>query len=91
MTGGAEKSLGFFSDWARLKLHAPQFDQTCHPPTTRKIPRVLLNLNCKWILVTNLREAVKHYFADFVRKGGTFTDKIRKVVFEILPKRQKLC
>ena len=38
---------------------------------------------CIWI-----REAVKHYCADFVRKKGylpPFTDKILKVVFDDLP------
>ena len=45
----------------------------------------------------DLRETVKYYFADFVRKGGgvppksvkvggtPLTDKIRKVVFEVFP------
>ena len=34
-----------------------------------------------------IRDLVKYYFADFVRKEGTpLTDKIRKVVFDFAPK-----
>ena len=38
--------------------------------------------------MTDLREVVKYYFADFVRKGGggtPLTAKIGKVVFDVLP------
>ena len=33
------------------------------------------------ILVGNVREASKYYFADFVRKGGGGTPQIRKSLF----------
>ena len=45
----------------------------------------------------HLRGDIKYYYANFVRKGSTpptpppFTEKIRKVVFDVFPKLCKHC